>query len=460
MALLIQNGEIVTDAGRQVADVHCEDEQITRIGRDLAVPPGTTVIDATGKYVFPGFVDPHVHVYLPFAGTQTRDTYETASRAALLGGTTCFIDFVNPERDQEPLECLETWNARSRGKSACDFTYHMTVSRFDAGIESQLREVVARGITSFKIYLAYKGIVGLENSELEPVLRLARELGVIVPTHCENAEMIDQRQRELIAEGKTGPEWHYWSRPPVVEADGVRRLMMCAERTGAHVYVVHTTCREALAEAEAGRQRGVDVHVETCIQHLLLDKSYAERPGFEGAKYVMSPPLRDKADQDALWAGLREGRVNTVATDHAPTNFEGQKSMGKGDFTKIPGGVPGIEHRVPLLFSRGVGQNRLSLEQFVRIASTEPARLFGLYPRKGTIAIGSDADLVVFDPDRETTLSAKTHAMNVDYNAYEGWTVKGWPKTVTVRGQLAVHDGEFVGEMGRGEFIAREPICV
>jgi len=457
MALLVRNGEIVTEAGRQSADVYCEDEQITRIGRDLDVPPETTVIDATGKHVFPGFVDPHVHVYLPFMGTETRDTYETASRAALLGGTTCFIDFVNPQRDQEPLECLETWDARSRGRAACDFTYHMTVSRFDAGIESQLREAVARGITSFKIYLAYKGIVGLEDPELEPVLSFAREHGVIVATHCENAELIEQRQRELLAEGKTGPEWHYWSRPPAVEADGVRRLMQCAERTGTHVYVVHTTCREALAEVAAGRQRGVKVDVETCIQYLLLDRSYAELPDFEGAKYVVSPPLRDKADQDALWAGLRDGSVNTVATDHAPTDFGGQKTMGREDFTKIPGGVPGIEHRVPLLFSRGVGENRISPEQFVRVASTEPARLFGLYPRKGTIAVGSDADLVVFDPGREMTISASTHAMNADYNAYEGWTVKGYPETVTVRGKIAVQNGDFVGEAGRGEFIAREP---
>jgi dihydropyrimidinase len=321
-----------------------------------------------------------------------------------------------------------------------------------------LRALVGRGITSCKVYLAYEGLA-LSDRELFRTLRAARELGLTVVGHCENQGLIEELQRQLLAEGKTGPAWHYWSRPPFVEAAGVHHLCAFSQAHGAGLYIAHTTCRAALEEATRARERGVPVAVETCIQYLLLDKSYAERPDFEGAKYVVSPPLRGPEDRDALWAGLSGGAVATVATDHAPTDFASQKSLGRGDFTKIPGGVPGIQDRVRLLFTHGVAAGRLSLERFVQVAATRPAELFGLYPRKGTLRAGSDADVVVFDPRPESVISAQTHAMNVDYSAYEGWRVKGSFDLVTVRGAVAVQEGRFVGRADRGQFVPRQAVA-
>jgi dihydropyrimidinase (EC 3.5.2.2) len=288
-------------------------------------------------------------------------------------------------------------------------------------------------------------------------MRLAKQLGVIVTAHCENADLVLELQRQLLSEGKTGPEYHYWSRPPRVEAEGVHHLLTFAEMTGAHTYIVHTSCEEALNEALAGKARGLNVWVETLIQYLLLDKSYAELPNFEGAKYVMSPPLRDKKNQEVFWNALKQRFVATVATDHAPFDFKGQKDMGRDDFTKIPNGIPSLEDRVNLLYTYGVTTGRLDLQTFVDCASTQAAKLFGLFPRKGTIAVGSDADLVVYDPNYRGTISAKTHHLNLDYSAFEGWEIKGRPSVVTVRGEIAVRDGQFVGAIGRGQFLKREP---
>jgi dihydropyrimidinase len=457
MSLLIRNGEIVTAAGRFVGDIWCEDETITRIGKDLEVPPGAEVIDATGKYVFPGFIDPHVHIYLPFMGTYSKDTYESGSKAALIGGTTTLIEMCCPARGDDALGAFELWMDQAVGKSACDFSFHMGVTRFDSGTESQLREIVGRGISSFKVFLAYKGAFGVDDTELYRTLKLAKELGVIVTAHCENETLIAERQRELLAAGITGPEGHHESRPPRVEAEGVHHLMSFAELTGAATYIVHLSCEEALREAVAARQRGVRVSVETLIQYLLLDKSHAELPAFEGAKYVMSPPLRDKRHQAVLWDALRSGLVQTVATDHAPFDFASQKSMGREDFTKIPNGIPSLEERVKLLYTCGVKAGRLDLNTFVDVASTQAARLFGLFPRKGTIAPGSDADLVVFDPDYRGTISARTQSMAVDYSAFEGWELQGRPSVVTVRGEVAVRDGNFTGTVGRGKVLQRDP---
>jgi dihydropyrimidinase len=333
----------------------------------------------------------------------------------------------------------------------------MGVTRFDAGTESQLREIVNAGIASFKVFLAYKDAFALGDAELFQTLTLAKRLGVIVTAHCENPELIDQRQQQFLAEGKTGPEWHEPSRPPSVEALGVQHLTTFAELTGAHVYVVHTSCREALAMATSARRRGVNVAVETLIQYLLLDKSYAELPNFEGAKYVMSPPLRDKDNQPVLWDALRSGDISTVATDHAPFDFHGQKEMGRDDFTKIPNGIPSLEDRVNLLYTYGVGRDKLELTRFVDVASTQAAKIFGLYPRKGAIEVGSDADLVVFDPNYRGTISARTHHINVDYNAFEGLAIEGRPSVVTVRGEVHVRDGNFVGSPARGQFLKRTP---
>lgn len=457
MSLLIKNGEIVTAGERYVADIWCEGETITRIDRNIKPPKGATVIDAKGKYVFPGFIDPHVHIYLPFMGTFSKDNYETGSRAALVGGTTTLIEMCCPSRKDDALESFELWMSQAVGKSACDFTFHMGVTRFDDGTEKQLREIVKRGISSFKVFLAYKGAFGVDDTELYRTLKLAKELGVIVTAHCENETLVAERCKELLAEGKTDPGQHHESRPPAVEAEGVHHLMTFAELTGAATYIVHLSCREALDEAMAARRRGVRVAVETLIQYLTLDKTYAEKPGFEGAKYVMSPPLRDKRNREVLWNGLRDGLIQTVATDHAPFDFKKQKTMGRNDFTKIPNGIPSLEVRIKLLYTHGVAAGKIDIHTFVNIASTQVAKLFGLFPRKGAIQPGADADLVVFDPDYRGRISVKNQHMNIDYSAFEGWEIKGRPSVVTVRGEVAARDGKFVGKMGRGEFLKRKP---
>ncbi len=456
MSLLIQNGRIISEHNDFVGDILCEGEIITQIAPHLETPPDAEVIDATGKYVFPGFIDPHVHIHLPFMGTHAKDTYETASQAALVGGTTTLIEMCCPNREDEPLEAFELWHSKA-AQSACDYSFHMGVSRFDNLAESQLREIVKRGIASFKVFLAYKGAFGLADEELFATLSLAKELGVIVTAHCENETLITALQQRLLAEGKTGPEWHEPSRPPSVEAEGVHHLMTFAELTGCHVYCVHTSCRAALEVAQAARLRGVRAWIETVIPYLTLDKSYAEQPNFEGAKYVMSPPLRDPSEQAFLWSAIRSRLISTVATDHAPFDFAGQKEMGLHDFTKIPNGIPSIENRINLLYTHGVCRGQIDLNTFVDAASTQAAKLFGLYPRKGTIQVGSDADLVLYDPDYRGKLSASTQLMDVDYNAYEGWEIEGRPSTVVLRGQIQSRDGKFVGELGSGQFLAREP---
>ena len=457
MALLIKNGEIVTTSDRYTVDILCENETITRIDRGITPPKGAEVIDAKGKFVFPGFIDPHVHIYLPFMGTFSKDDYITGSEAALVGGTTTLIEMCCPARSDDALKSFELWMSQAAGKSACDFTFHMGVTKFDDNSEKQLREIVRRGISSFKVFLAYKGAFGVDDTELYRTLKLAKELGVIVTAHCENETLVSERCKELLAAGKFGPGFHEPSRPVQVVAEGVHHLMTFAELTGAATYIVHLSCKEALDQAIAARQRGVRVNVETLIQYLTLDKTYAEKPKFEGAKYVMSPPLRDVRNQEVLWNGLRDGLVQTVATDHAPFDFRKQKEMGKNDFTKIPNGIPSLEERINLLYTYGVKAGKIDLHTFVNVASTQVAKTFDLFPRKGTIQLGADADLVVYDPDYRGKISVKTQSMNLDYSAFEGWKIEGRPSVVTVRGQVAVRDGKFVGKHGRGKFLQRQP---
>jgi dihydropyrimidinase len=457
MPLLIRGGQVVTASDSLVADIYCEDETITRIGRNLDAPPSATVIDASGKLVFPGFIDPHVHIYLPFMGTYAKGTYATESKAALFGGTTTLIEMICPSRSEEPLAAFELWKSKAVGTSACDFTFHMGVTRYDASAESQLKEIVKAGLSSFKVFLAYKGALGVDDAELFATMRLAKSLGVIVTAHCENADAVAEKQKELLAAGKTGPQWHEPSRPEFVEALGVHHLMTFAAMHGTHCYIVHTSCEPAVRQALVARARGNRVWIETLIQYLTLDKTYAERPDFEGSKFVMSPPLRDKSNQPFLWNNLANGSISTVATDHAPFDFKGQKETGRTNFTLIPNGIPSLEDRVNMLYTTGVKTGRLDLNRFVDCASTQAARLFGLYPRKGTIAIGSDADLVVYDPNHKSTLSARAHHMAVDYNPFEGMTIEGRAETVTVRGQVMVDSGKFVGDGSRGKFLKREP---
>ena len=458
MSLLIKNGRIITASDDYVADVYCRGETITRIEANIAPPiePGLEVIDAKGKYVFPGFIDPHVHIYLPFMGTYAKDTYETASRAALVGGTTTLIEMVCPSRADDPVEAYELWKSKAAGLSACDYAFHMGVTRFDDQTPDQLRRIVDDGTASFKVFLAYKGAFGVDDTELFRTLELAKQWGVVVTAHCENADLVAQLQRQHLADGKTGPEWHGPSRPPVVEAEGVHHLATFAGITDAHVYVVHTSCDDALRAAQAAQHRGVRMWVETVIPYLMLDRTDAEKPDFEGAKYIMSPPLREKRHQQELWNALRTGLVSTVATDHAPFDFHGQKEMGRDDFTRIPNGIPSVEDRVNLLYTYGVCRGRIDLPRFVDAASTQAARLFGLFPRKGTIQVGGDADLVVYDPNCRGTISAKTQLMNVDYSAFEGTPIEGRPSIVTVRGKVQARDGKFVGQQDRGQMLRRE----
>lgn len=457
MGILIRGGRIITAADDYHADIYCEGETISRIGVDLDVPDGTEIIDATGKYVFPGFIDPHVHIHLPFMGTFAKDTHKTASIAALCGGTTTFIEMACPSREEDTLEGYELWKSKADGNSACDYTFHMAVSKFDEKTERQLREIVDDGITSFKVFLAYKGFFGVEDEELFNTLTLARELGVIVTAHCENAEIVAQLQQQLLAEGKSGPEWHEPSRPERVEAEGTNHFASFLEMTGATGYVVHLSCRPALEAALAARARGVPLFVETVIPHLMFDKTYAERPNFEGAKWVMSPPLRHERNQPHLWNALAHGDIDTIATDHCPFDLD-QKEMGRGDFTKIPNGIPAIEDRVNLLYTYGVSRGSLDLNRFVDAASTRAAKLFGLHPRKGCIAVGSDADLVVYDPDYRGKISVETHHVNNDYSGFEGFEIDGRAAVVTVRGQVSVRDGEFVGDATRGQLLRRPAI--
>lgn len=475
MSLLIQNGEIVTADARFMGDVLCRDGVIVAVGPKLEVPADAEVIDATGKFVFPGFIDPHVHIYLPFMGTFSKDDYVTGSRAALMGGTTTLIEMVCPSRSEDPREAIQLWKSKAAGISSCDYTFHMGVTRFDEGTADALRAIVAEeGISSFKVFLAYKGAFGIEDTELYQTLSLAKELGVVVTAHCENADLVSATQKKLIAEGKTGPEWHEPSRPITVEAEGCHHLMTFAEMTGAEVYVVHTSCIPAVEAITEAKKRGVKAWIETVAPYLTMDSSYAERPDFEGAKFVMSPPIRAKEHQDFLWKCLADGTVDTVGTDHAPFDFATQKHMGHpdadkcvdanlkptgkaGNFTLIPNGIPSVEERVKLLYTEGVCRGRIDLQTLVRCASTRAAEIFGLYPRKGTIAVGSDADLVIWDPEWKGKISVATHSMATDYSAFEGREVIGRAELVTVRGKIMVRAGTWCGEAGWGSFLARKP---
>jgi dihydropyrimidinase len=456
MSLLIKNGEIVNSDSRFRGDLYIEDETIKRIGSDLDTPAGTEVIDASGKLIFPGFIDPHVHIYLPFMATFAKDTHQSGSIAALIGGTTTFIEMCCPSRNDDALESYHLWKSKAEGNSACDYTFHMSVTKFDDSTEPQLREIVKDGISSFKIFLAYKNFFGVDDAEMYQTLVLAKKLGVIVTAHCENAELVSRLQASLLAQGKTGPEWHEPSRPESVEAEGTFRFATFLENTGATGYVVHLSCGPALQAATAAKARGVKISVESVLPHFLLDKTYAERPGIEGMKHVMSPPLRERRNLDILWNALAGGSIDTAGTDHCPFDVE-QKQLGKDAFTQIPNGIPGIEDRINLLYTNGVARGKLSLQRFVDVASTKAAKLFGLFPRKGTIAVGSDADLVIYDTDYRGVISAKTQTMNNDYSGFEGWPIEGRPAIVTVRGKVQVKDGQFVGDRKRGRLLRREP---
>lgn len=456
MGLFIKNGLLVDHDGRRKADIYCENETITRIGKNLECPGDAQVIDAKGQFVFPGFIDPHVHIHLPVMNILAKDTHETGSKAALMGGTTTFIEMCCPNRDMDLIDGYEEWKSMAGGKSSCDYAFHITVPKWeDKTTADQLDKILSDGTTSFKIFLAYKDVLGVHDEELFKILRYAAAHKIIVAAHTENADLIAGMQARLIAEGKTETKYHEGSRPDYVEASGVNHFTSFLELTGARGYIVHLSNALALHEAMLARKRGLRLGVEVVAPHLMLEKSYAERPNFEGAKYIMSPPLRTDFDRKALWQGLVSGLVDTVATDHAPFGFSDQKILGKDDFTKIPNGMPSIEDRINLLYTYGVSRGSLSLERLVEVASTNAAKFFGLYPQKGCLRPGSDADIVVYNPEAKGIFSVKDQTMNIDYNGFEGMERDGKPSTVTVRGKIQIQNGKFVGEAGRGRMLSR-----
>ena len=452
---VIQGGTIYTPEKTFIGDIGIVGETITEItdGKRLE---GKQTIDATRKCVFPGFIDPHVHIHLPFMGTNAIDDHESASKAALVGGTTTIIEMICPGPEDEPEAAFTEWKGLAQEGCCCDYTFHLAVVRFDDLAKEQLRNLVANeGVQSFKIFLAYKGALNISDEHLLELMQLCKELGVTLTAHCENAEAIDAMQKQLIEDGKTGTEWHEPSRPRNVEAGGVAHLCDIAKKTGATVYVVHTSCGEAVDRAMEAKSRGVDVTVEAVAPHLVLDKTYAERPNFEGAKFVMSPPLRDKEEHEALWSGLANGSVLTIGTDHAPFNFHGQKDMGAENFTLIPNGIPSIQERVDLVHTYGVCTGKIGMQTMVDACSTNVAKQFNMYPRKGALAVGSDADIVIYDADFVGTFKHEDGLSKVDYSGFEGMERKGRSDVVLLRGNVAAKNGKYIGERGAGEYIPR-----
>jgi dihydropyrimidinase len=457
MGLVIKNGEIVTAADRYVADIRCEDGRIVAIGENLESGGKDEVVDAAGQFVFPGFIDPHVHMELPFMGTVSADDFETGTASGVAGGTTTIIDFVIPARGQSLLAGLEEWKARAK-KAVADYTFHMAVTGWTDKTADEMRAVVREhGITSFKVFMAYKGAIMVDDAELYQVMKTAGQLGAIVNVHAENGDAVFLRQKELVAEGLLGPEYHPVSRPSPVEGEATERALMMAHLHHARAYIVHMTCREAVEALERAKLRGQVCYGETCPQYLLLDDSVFVKPDFEGATYVMSPPIRPQGQghHPALWAGLTSGMLDVVGTDHCPFTME-QKKMGRDNFTLIPNGAAGIEDRLQILYTYGVCQGHFDLHRLVALGSTNAARIYGLLPRKGTIAVGADADLVVYDPNGESVRSARTHHSRCDRSIFEGFKVKGKATTVTVRGKVVYRNGELRVERGAGRFIRRE----
>ena len=456
MSILIKNGRIITAADDYVADIFIDGETINAIGKDLPVQTDA-IIDATGKLVFPGGIDPHVHLDMPFMGTFSSDTHETGTRAALHGGTTTVIDFVLQKQGHSLKEALAEWNSRADGTAVGDYSFHMAVTDFNENTKAEIKEMVEdEGITSFKTFMAYKGALMIDDRQMIGLMQEVKKQGGMVTVHATNGDVIDYLVAKHKSEGKLSPLYHYLSQPEVTEAEASGRFADMADYTGCPGYIVHLTCEGALNAVRNATRRNQKVFVETCIQYLILDASLYEAD-FEGAKWVMSPPLREKKDQQTLWAGINQGLVQVVATDHCPFMWE-QKLMGKDDFSKIPNGHPAIENRMELLYSEGVHKGKITLNKYVELASTNPAKIFGMFPRKGTIAVGSDADIVIFDPNETHILSAKTHHMNVDYSAYEGWEVTGKVKTVLLRGNVAIDGDKCLVDKGYGQFIKRNKV--
>ncbi len=456
MSILIKNGRIVTVADDYIADIFIENDKITTIGKNLDVK-ADQVIDAKNKLVIPGGIDPHVHLDMPFMGTYSSDNYETGTGAALFGGTTMVIDFILQTQGKSLYDALKEWKGRSDGNAVGDYSFHMAVTDFNDNTKAEIKDMIEKeGIVSFKTFMAYKGALMIDDRQMVGLMNEVKKQGGIVTVHATNGDMIDYLVQKHKSEGKLSPLYHYLSQPEITEAEATGRFADMASYTGVPAYVVHMTCEGALNHVREAGKRNQRVYAETCIQYLILDASLYDK-GFESAKWVMSPPLREKKDQAALWAGIDQGLVQVVATDHCPFKWE-QKKLGEHDFSKIPNGHPAIENRMELLFSEGVKKGKISLNKFVEVTSTNAAKIFGMYPRKGTIAVGSDADIVILDPEEKHTLSAKTHHMNCDYSGYEGWELTGKCKTIILRGQIAVDNNKLMVKKGYGQFIKRNKV--
>src|ERR671919_861565 len=455
MSVLIKGGRVVTAADDYVGDVYVEDERISLIGESLDVQADRT-IDASGKYVFPGMIDPHTHLDMPFGGTFTCDDVESGHISAAFGGTTSHVDFVIQPQGSSFAEALETWQAKANGKALIDNGFHMAVTDLrEGGSLEELASLPDQGVTSYKLFMAYKGALMVDDETLFRTMQVAAETGALVMVHAENGDAIDVLVKDALAAGHTEPHWHALTRPPETEGEATNRAIQLAHVAGCNLYVVHVSCRESVEPIALAREKGWDVWGETCTQYFFVDYSLLERPHFEGAKYVYTPPPRDKANQDVLWNAVRTDILSVISTDHCAFLWDGQKTMGRDDFSKIPNGAPGLENRLQMVHEFGVRNGRISLNRMVELLSTNPAKLFGLYPRKGTIAVGTDADIVVFDPEKRHLITAETQHSKSDYNLYEGTEVTGSPEVVLLRGNVLVDNGELVAEPGVGQFVER-----
>ena len=454
MKTLIRGGTIVTATDQYVGDVLVDGETIHSIGTQLEAEVDRT-IDATGRLVIPGGIDVHTHLDMPFGGTKSVDDFETGTVAAAFGGTTTLVDFAIQQRGGTLRQAWDTWMAKAEGKAAIDYGFHMIMSEHNEALIREMADLVDLGVTSFKLFMAYPGVFYMDDGGIFRAMQRSAEIGATICMHAENGLVIDVLVEQALKQGHKEPKYHALTRPPRAEAEATHRAIALAEMAGVPVYIVHLSAAEALAEVTKARDRGLEAYAETCPQYLFLSHDNYEEPGFEGAKYVMSPPLRAKEKQDELWRGLKFNDLQAISTDHCPFCFKEGKQLGKDDFSQIPNGAPGIETRMSLTYDGGVAAGRISLNRWVELTSTAPAKIFGLFPKKGTIAPGSDADIVIFNPDAEQVLSASTHHMNVDYNPYEGRRVKGVSEIVLSRGEVIVEKGTFQGRAGRGAFLRR-----
>ncbi len=454
MSTLFTNGTVVTASDTYQADVLVSGEKITAVGRDLP-RNDARVVDAAGRYLLPGGIDVHTHLEMPFGGTTSSDDFYTGHVAAAFGGTTTHVDFVIQPKGRSLRDALDIWHAKAKGKAVIDYGFHLAITDPTPAVLDEIARLPDWGVTSAKVFMAYKGALQVDDTTLFEVLRRTGPARILLMVHAENGDAIDVLIRDAVATGNLAPKYHALTRPPELEAEATGRAIALAAVAGAPLYVVHLTCDMALQQVRAAQARGNRVWAETCIQYFFFTADDLARPGFDGAKYVCSPPFRTPRDHEALWGAVRDGSVAVVSTDHCPFNFETQKSLGRDNFAKIPNGVPPIEERIKVLHEAGVRGRRISLNRLVELTATNPAKLFGLYPRKGTIAAGADADIVLFDPDAEQTISAKTHHMRVDYNLFEGMRVRGAPEAVWVRGRQVTDGSRFVGEQGSGQYVHR-----